>query len=420
MHNLQLIYSNEFSHENEGNPCVSKRRHGGLGQRSNGGSGYCVDAMANAPGDAEADGVMGNTEEQQRPVNLGRTLTFIQNELYQMNGKNDRLSNKVDELNETVQDVIAMLLWKDNVTHECRNYATSDRVHAHEEDTGTTAYSSGLVSGANESREVVLDEVTSQMNTKTRDAVVAVQNKETFHVINENDNRTIASNESDMKDGIVVKTPSEKKKNRKKKRKKRSNGDCHNQTLHEIQANSKRWFIPLPSKRNPFLSINNRVLVFGSLMLLLALLGQGYGSNRIEKIGITSTNTDINGNVKGINSMAKIRQLQSALPNLANSRKMVDIISTSSSCEGSDPLQCGCGSANQADYRGTLNRTKSGYVCKEWNLYDPLTDSYVSPGMWTRFHLTHVLCFQIAIPHKICSHYIFHSQRKRNLSCCRS
>jgi len=36
-------------------------------------------------------------------------------------------------------------------------------------------------------------------------------------------------------------------------------------------------------------------------------------------------------------------------------------------CEGSNPKVCGCGSVNQADYRGTINTTVSGKECNRWD-----------------------------------------------------
>ena len=38
-----------------------------------------------------------------------------------------------------------------------------------------------------------------------------------------------------------------------------------------------------------------------------------------------------------------------------------------SACSGSDPSVCGCGNINQGDYRGTINKTKSGASCEKWD-----------------------------------------------------
>jgi hypothetical protein len=36
-------------------------------------------------------------------------------------------------------------------------------------------------------------------------------------------------------------------------------------------------------------------------------------------------------------------------------------------CLAADPEQCGCGSVQQRDFRGTINVTESGYACEQWS-----------------------------------------------------
>eukprot|EP00584_Thalassiosira_punctigera_P024835 CAMPEP_0172556086 /NCGR_PEP_ID=MMETSP1067-20121228/63233_1 /TAXON_ID=265564 ORGANISM="Thalassiosira punctigera, Strain Tpunct2005C2" /NCGR_SAMPLE_ID=MMETSP1067 /ASSEMBLY_ACC=CAM_ASM_000444 /LENGTH=164 /DNA_ID=CAMNT_0013344783 /DNA_START=15 /DNA_END=506 /DNA_ORIENTATION=+ len=36
-------------------------------------------------------------------------------------------------------------------------------------------------------------------------------------------------------------------------------------------------------------------------------------------------------------------------------------------CHGADPEKCGCASANQADYRGTISVTEDGMPCLRWD-----------------------------------------------------
>lgn len=40
-------------------------------------------------------------------------------------------------------------------------------------------------------------------------------------------------------------------------------------------------------------------------------------------------------------------------------------------CANSDPTTCGCDSVQQADYRGTAAKTKSGRTCQRWDQQSP-------------------------------------------------
>jgi len=48
-------------------------------------------------------------------------------------------------------------------------------------------------------------------------------------------------------------------------------------------------------------------------------------------------------------------------------------------CEGSNPKVCGCGSVNQADYRGSINTTVSGKECIRWD--DLWVEEYPDAGL---------------------------------------
>ena len=50
-------------------------------------------------------------------------------------------------------------------------------------------------------------------------------------------------------------------------------------------------------------------------------------------------------------------------------------------CEGSNPEICGCGSVYQADYRGSINSTKSGYKCSRWDEDASMSQNHPNAGL---------------------------------------